>query len=76
MSEEESKTVRMQTIYRALEDGWTVKKNGSRTYEFTKGTEKDTTNEALPQVIQEELQAGRAVVILESSDGSLVRLET
>lgn len=28
--------LRMKTIYKALEDGWTVKKSKSRTYEFTR----------------------------------------
>jgi hypothetical protein len=37
-NEEEKKTIRMNIIYKALEDGWSVKKSnvGSKTFEFTK----------------------------------------
>lgn len=36
--EQERKKIYMDVIYKALEDGWSVKKsdNGSRTFEFTK----------------------------------------
>jgi len=36
--EEQKKLVRMNIIYKALEDGWSVKKsdNNSKTFEFTK----------------------------------------
>lgn len=36
--EEQKKTIRMNIIYKALEDGWSVRKsdNNSETFEFTK----------------------------------------
>lgn len=42
MDEEKKKLMRMKTIYKALEDGWTVKKSDStpKTFEFTKGNSK------------------------------------
>jgi hypothetical protein len=43
MSEEDKKTERMKIIYKALEEGWTVKKTNpdTKTFEFSKNNSTD-----------------------------------
>lgn len=41
MNEKLKKKIRMETIYKALEEGWTVKKNSNRTFEFSRNEYND-----------------------------------
>ena len=46
--EDKKKTIRMKTIYKALEDGWTVTKSDKapKTFEFTKTHPKNTVDDS------------------------------
>lgn len=61
----------MKTIYKALEEGCVVRKLADNSYEFTyKDINDDSSNINLSDTIKKELAAGRAVIVVQSADGS------
>ena len=59
-SEEDlKKTIRMESIYKALEDGWTVKKSstGSKTFEFTRTSGEKSYNDEKHSVKRKSISA-------------------